>query len=87
MSGCASDGSTFPAEVRLSGLPMGDGTLVIAAIRDVSERLAMEAERERLRAAAEQERFAAAGCGSSSGWRASASSSAVSRTTSTTCST
>ena len=86
MVGLRRDGSEFPAEVTLSGLPMGSGMLVTTAIRDVSERLAMEAERERLRAAAEQERFAG-GCGRSSGWRASASSSAGWRTTSTTCST
>ena len=41
----------------LSGLPAGRGMLVTAAIRDVSERLALAAERERLRAAAQQERF------------------------------
>jgi PAS domain S-box-containing protein len=51
------DGSTFPAEVRLSRLPTDQGTMMVAAIRDVSERLAMEAERERLRAAAERELF------------------------------
>ena len=56
LSGLRRDGRTFPAEVRLSGLPTDSGMLVTAAIRDVSERLAMEAERERLRAAAEQER-------------------------------
>jgi PAS domain S-box-containing protein len=55
--GLRQDGSTFPAEVRLSWLPTEHGTVVVAAIRDVSERLAMEAERERLRSAAEQERF------------------------------
>ena len=55
--GLRRDGSTFPGEVRLSWLPTEHGTVVIAAIRDVSERLAMEAERERLRSAAEQERF------------------------------
>ena len=47
--GLRRDGSTFPAEVRLSWLPTEHGTVVVAAIRDVSERLAMEAERERLR--------------------------------------
>jgi hypothetical protein len=50
------DGSTFPAEIALSALPTENGTAVVAAIRDVSERLAMEAERERLRAEAERER-------------------------------
>jgi PAS domain S-box-containing protein len=55
--GLRRDGSTFPAEVRLSWLPSEQGTLMVAAIRDVSERLAMEAERERLRAAADRELF------------------------------
>ncbi len=57
MVGLRRDGSEFPAEVTLSGLPMGGGLLVTTAIRDVSDRVALEAERERLRAAAEQERF------------------------------
>jgi hypothetical protein len=56
-AGLRRDGSTFPAEVRLSLLPTEHGTLTVAAVRDVSERRAMEAERERLRVAAEQERF------------------------------
>jgi PAS domain S-box-containing protein len=50
------DGTTFPVEITLSGLPMDNRTLVTAAIRDVSERLAADAERERLRALAEEER-------------------------------
>jgi PAS domain S-box-containing protein len=57
MVGLRHDGSEFPAEVTLSALPLGSGMLVTAAIRDISDRLALEAERERLRAAAEQERF------------------------------
>jgi|HubBroStandDraft_1064217.scaffolds.fasta_scaffold03644_6 PAS domain S-box-containing protein len=58
LRGLRRDGRTFPAEITLAGLPVGNGIgmLVTAAIRDVSERLALEAERERLRAAAEQER-------------------------------
>jgi PAS domain S-box-containing protein len=56
MSGQRSDGRRFPAEITLRDLPTDNGMLVTAAIRDVTERLAMEAERERLRAAAEQER-------------------------------
>jgi PAS domain S-box-containing protein len=55
--GLRRDGSTFPAEMRLSRMPTEDGTVVVVAVRDVSERLAMEAERERLRVAIEQERF------------------------------
>ena len=56
-AGLRRDGTTFPTEVRLSQLPTLHGTLVVAAVRDVTERLAMDAERERLRAAAEQERL------------------------------
>jgi PAS domain S-box-containing protein len=56
-AGLRRDGTTFPSEMRLSWLPTSQGTQVVAAIRDVSERLAMEAEGERLRAAAEQDRL------------------------------
>src|ERR1700722_621872 len=58
MRGLRLDGRQFPAEITLAGMPVGHriGMLVTAAIRDVSERLALEAERERLRAAAEKER-------------------------------
>ena len=58
LRGLRRDGRTFPAEITVAGLPVGNGIgmLVTAAIRDVSERLAMEAERERLRALAEEER-------------------------------
>jgi PAS domain S-box-containing protein len=55
-AGLRKDGTTFPAEVRLSLLPTDEGTVVIVAVRDVSERVEMDSERERLRAAAEQER-------------------------------
>jgi PAS domain S-box-containing protein len=58
LRGLRQDGRSFPAEITVAGLPVGNGIgmLVTAAIRDVSERLAMEAERERLRVIAEQER-------------------------------
>ena len=56
VTGLRRDGSEFPAEVTLTGLPAARGMLVTAAIRDVSERVAVEAERERRRAAAQQER-------------------------------
>jgi PAS domain S-box-containing protein len=56
LSGVRQDGRRFPAEITLSGLQMDHGMLVTASIRDVTERLAAEAERERLRAIAEQER-------------------------------
>jgi PAS domain S-box-containing protein len=55
MPGRRRDGSTFPAEITLSALPTENGMSVVAAIRDVSDRLAMEKERERLRAEAERE--------------------------------
>jgi len=51
------DGTTFPGEIRLSRLPTDDGSLVIVAVRDVTDRVAMEAERERLRAATDEERL------------------------------
>ena len=47
------DGSTFQAEISLGPLETSDGVLVSAAIRDVSERLEIEAERERLKTEAE----------------------------------
>jgi PAS domain S-box-containing protein len=58
LRGLRRDGRSFPAEITVTGLPVGNGIgmLVTAAIRDVSERLAMEAERERLRVLAEEER-------------------------------
>ena len=56
LSGLRQDGRRFPAEITLSGLPADGGMLVTAAIRDVTERLALQAERERLRAIAEQEK-------------------------------
>jgi PAS domain S-box-containing protein len=39
------DGSTFPAEISLSAIETDDGLLVIAAVRDVTERLELRAER------------------------------------------
>jgi PAS domain S-box-containing protein len=56
MSGLRQDGRRFPAEITLSGLQTDSGMLVAAAIRDVTERIALESEQERLRAIAEQER-------------------------------
>jgi PAS domain S-box-containing protein len=55
--GLRGDGTTFPTEVRLSNMPTDAGPLIIVAVRDVTERMAMEAERERLRVAAERERL------------------------------
>jgi CheY-like chemotaxis protein len=42
------DGSTFPTEISLSTIDTDDGLLVIAAVRGVTERLELRAERERL---------------------------------------
>jgi len=51
------DGSEFPAEICLSSVQTADGAVALAAIRDVSERLAAAEERERLRAQAEREKL------------------------------
>jgi PAS domain S-box-containing protein len=51
------DGSEFPAEISLSALETEDGTVISAAVRDVTERLEAQAERERLEAQAERERL------------------------------
>jgi PAS domain S-box-containing protein len=56
------DGTTFPVEISLSPIAQDGQLLVNAVIRDISERLALEAEREQLRAEtetqAERERIA-----------------------------
>jgi signal transduction histidine kinase len=51
------DGTEFPAEISLKSLHASGGPLVVAAIRDVSDRLEAQAERERLRADAERQRM------------------------------
>ena len=51
------DGSEFPAEISLSSIATGTGTLAIAAVRDVSERVVAAREREQLQAEAERERL------------------------------
>jgi PAS domain S-box-containing protein len=48
------DGSTFPTEISLSAIETDDGLLVIAAVRDVTERLELRAERLELRAERER---------------------------------
>jgi len=55
VTGRRRDDSEFPAEVSLSVLPAEGSALRVAAIRDLSERLALEAERERLRQQAQEE--------------------------------
>jgi signal transduction histidine kinase/ActR/RegA family two-component response regulator len=57
LAGRRRDGSTFPAEISLSAIDTDEGILVSAAIRDVSERLELLADRERLKTQAEQERL------------------------------
>ncbi len=57
LSGRRRDGSTFPAEISLSAIDTDDGLLVIAAVRDVTERLELRAERERLRSQADRDRL------------------------------
>ncbi len=44
------DGSEFPAEISLAGVEADEGTLAVAAIRDVTERVTAAQERERLEA-------------------------------------
>ncbi len=51
------DGSTFPAEISLSAIETDDGLLVTAAVRDATERRAIQAERERLKTQAERDRM------------------------------
>ncbi|HEY3904384.1 MAG TPA: PAS domain S-box protein [Streptosporangiaceae bacterium] len=57
LAGRCRDGSTFPAEISLSAIQTDGGVLVTAAVRDVSERQAIQAERERLRTQAERDRL------------------------------
>ncbi|MEV4351952.1 ATP-binding protein [Actinoplanes sp. NPDC049596] len=49
------DGSEFPVEISLSALETDHGVIVSAAIRDVSDRLIAQRERERLIAQAERD--------------------------------
>jgi two-component system, cell cycle sensor histidine kinase and response regulator CckA len=48
------DGSEFPAEISLSSVQTDDGVIALAAIRDITERVAEATEQERLRAEQEQ---------------------------------
>jgi PAS domain S-box-containing protein len=51
------DGTTFPAEISLSAIRADDGILITAAVRDITERREIQAERERLIAQAERARL------------------------------
>jgi PAS domain S-box-containing protein len=57
LAGRRRDGSTFPAEISLSAIDTDQGTLVIAAVRDITERLEYQALQERLRNQAERDRL------------------------------
>jgi PAS domain S-box-containing protein len=57
LAGRRKDGTEFPAEISLSSIETDDGLLVSAAVRDVTDRLEAQAERERLTAQAERERM------------------------------
>ena len=54
LAGRRRDGTTFPAEISLSTIDTEQGILVIAVIRDVTERLETATEQERLRTQAER---------------------------------
>ncbi len=53
------DGTEFGVEISLSALDTEDGMVVLSAIRDVTDRLEMQAARERLKEQAERERMEA----------------------------
>ena len=57
LAGRRRDGSTFPAEISLAAMDTGEGLLVTAAVRDVTERLEFQADRERLRVQEERDRL------------------------------
>src|SRR6266704_2325629 len=57
LAGRRRDGSTFPAEISLSAIDTDEGILVTVAVRDVTERIEVQAERERLKTRAERDRL------------------------------
>lgn len=60
LAGSRADGSEFPAEVSLSSIETEDGLMVCAAIRDVTERVEAQHERDRMEAARARQARAAA---------------------------
>jgi PAS domain S-box-containing protein len=57
LAGGAADGSEFPAEVSLTSIETEEGLLVCAAIRDVTERVEAQHERDRMEAQLERDRL------------------------------
>jgi PAS domain S-box-containing protein len=57
LAGRRRDGSTFPAEISLSSLLTEEGLLVLASVRDVTERQEAMAEQERLQVQAQTARL------------------------------
>jgi hypothetical protein len=53
------DGQEFPAEITVNSLPTESGMAAAVSIRDITERLAAQAEHERLRGEAERNRYEA----------------------------
>jgi len=59
LAGRRCDGSEFPAEISLSSLDTEDGLLVSAAVRDITDRIEAQAERERLKEEADRKKLEA----------------------------
>ena len=57
LSGLRRDGSEFSAEISLNAIGIDDGPTIVVAVRDVSERIAVQEEASRLRAEAERARL------------------------------
>jgi PAS domain S-box-containing protein len=57
LAGRCADGSEFPAEVSLSSMETEEGLMVCAAIRDVTERVEAQHERDRMEAQLERDRL------------------------------
>ncbi|AGZ43103.1 PAS domain S-box protein [Actinoplanes friuliensis] len=53
------DGSELPVDISCSALDTGNGLIVVAAVRDITDRLAAQVEQESLREEAEQQKLEA----------------------------